>query len=85
MTKKYEEKSQLRLLEIMGYEPEEGKEIQGASEKDIVYSGLDEIMSTACKENWDFAVKKNLSFRDACLVSAIHKVYKSYKENGIMI
>ena len=85
MTKKYEEKSQLRLLEIMGYEPEEGKEIQGASEKDIVYSGLDEIMSTACKENWDFAVKKNLSFRDACLVNAIHKVYKSYKENGIMI
>jgi glutamate dehydrogenase (NAD(P)+) len=27
MTKKYEEKSQMRLLEIMGYEPEEGKEI----------------------------------------------------------
>jgi len=27
MTKKYEEKSQMRLLEIMGYEEEEGKEI----------------------------------------------------------
>lgn len=85
MTKKYEEKSQMRLLEIMGYEPEEGKEIHGASELDIVYSGLDEIMSSATKENWDFAIKKNLSFRDACLVNAIHKVYNSYKENGIMI
>ena len=85
MTKKYEEKSQMRLLEIMGYEPEEGKEIEGASELDIVYSGLDEIMSSATKENWDFAMKKNLSFRDACLVNAIHKVYNSYKENGIMI
>jgi hypothetical protein len=52
---------------------------------DIVYSGLEEIMCSAVKENWDFAIKKNLSFRDACLVNAIGKVYKSYKENGIMI
>jgi glutamate dehydrogenase (NAD(P)+) len=85
MTKKYEEKSQMRLLEIMGYEPDEDREITGASEIDIVYSGLDEIMSSAVKENWDYAVKKNLSFREACLVNSINKVYKSYKENGIMI
>jgi len=42
-------------------------------------------MCSAVKENWDFAMKKNLSFRDACLVNAITKVYNSYKENGIMI
>lgn len=52
---------------------------------DIVYSGLDEIMSSAVKENWDLSIEKNLSFRDACLVNAINKVYNSYKENGIMI
>ncbi len=85
MTKKYEEKSQMRLLEIMGYEKKEGEELEGASELDIVYSGLEEIMCSAVKENWDFAIKKNLTFRDACLVNAIGKVYKSYKENGIMI
>jgi hypothetical protein len=79
MTKKYEEKSQMRLLELMGYEKEEGKEFEGASELDIVYSGLEEIMCSAVKENWDFAIKKNLSFRDACLVNAINKVYESYK------
>ena len=84
MTKKYEEKSQMRLLEIMGYDIK-NSEIIGASELDIVYSGLEEIMCSATKENWDFAVKKNLSFRDACLVNAITKVYNSYKENGIMI
>ncbi len=84
MTKKYEEQSQKRLLEIMGYE-HAGEDIEGASEVDIVYSGLDEIMSQAVKENWDFSIKKKLSFRDACLVNAITKVYKSYKENGIMI
>lgn len=83
MTKKYEEKSQMRLLKIMGYEFDE--EIKGADEVDIVYSGLEEIMCNATKENWDFAVKKNLSFRDACLVNAINKVYNSIKENGLMI
>jgi hypothetical protein len=49
--------------------------IKGAEEIDIVYSGLEEIMTTACKENWDFAVKNNLIFRDACLMNAINKVY----------
>jgi glutamate dehydrogenase (NAD(P)+) len=84
MTKKYEEKSQMRLLKIMGYEFDD-QEIEGADEVDIVYSGLEEIMCNATKENWEFAQKRNLSFRDACLVNAINKVYNSIKENGIMI
>lgn len=84
MTKKYEEKSQLRLLKIMGYELGD-EDIKGADEVDIVYSGLEEIMCSAVKENWDFAIKRDLSFRDACLVNAINKVYKSIQENGLMI
>lgn len=87
MTKKYEEKSQAKLLEIMGFEKEaiQAAELKGADEIDIVYSGLEEIMCSAVKTNWEFAIKKNLSFRDACLVNSINKVYQSYKENGIMI
>ena len=48
MTKKYEEQSQERLLEIMGYEMSQEEKLVGAQEIDIVYSGLDEIMSSAC-------------------------------------
>jgi len=59
--------------------------LKGAEELDIVYSGLEEIMCSAVKENWDYAVSKNLSFRDACFVNAINKVYRHYKESGIMI
>jgi len=84
MTKKYEEKAQQRLLEVMGYDDLK-HDLKGADEIDIVYSGLEEIMCTAVKENWEYAVKKDLSFRDACFVNAITKVYQSYKENGIMI
>ena len=83
MTKKYQEQSQQKLLEIMGYEADANME--GANEIDIVYSGLEEIMCSAVKENWDFSVKKDLSFRDACFVNAINKVYRSYQETGIMI
>lgn len=68
----------------MGYDAE-ASELKGADEIDIVYSGLEEIMNSATKENWNFAVKKDLTFRDACLGNAIHKVYNSYKETGIMI
>jgi glutamate dehydrogenase/leucine dehydrogenase len=59
--------------------------VTGASEVDIVYSGLEEIMCSAVKENWDIAVEKNMSFRNACFVNAIQKVHRSMMETGIMI
>jgi len=84
MTKKYEEKQQMRLLKLMGHNPQMG-EAQGAEEIDIVYSGLEEIMTTAAKETWSIAEKKNIIFRDACMVNAIQKVYKYYEQSGITI
>ena len=59
--------------------------IKGAEEIDLVYSGLEEIMTTAVRDNWEYAVKHNLNFRDACLGGAIKKVYQCYEECGITI
>lgn len=84
MTKKFDEKSQLKLLHLMGY-TEFDSEVHGADEIDIVYSALDEIMSGAVKENWNYAVKHDLCFRDACLVNAMGKVYQHYKESGLTL
>jgi glutamate dehydrogenase/leucine dehydrogenase len=56
---------------------------EGATEVDIVYSGLEEIMTQAVKESWETAVKKDVCFRDACLGNAINKVYICYVETGI--
>lgn len=84
LSKKYDEKSQRKLLEIMGFKGLDSN-IKGAEEIDIVYSGLEEIMTSAVKENWELAMKKNFNFRDACLVNAINKVYQCYKECGITI
>lgn len=85
MTKKYEERSIKKLLDLMGVEHTSDINIQGASEKDIVYSALDEIMSGAVQDNWNFAVHKDLNFRDACLVNAITKIKNHYEETGITL
>jgi glutamate dehydrogenase (NAD(P)+) len=89
LTKKYEEKKKLKMLETLGYRfPESSphfKTLAGAREIDIVYSGLEEIMTTAVKNHWKFAVDNKFSFRDACLVRAIQKIYKHYEDAGIMI
>lgn len=84
LSKKYDEKSQKKLLEMMGFKGND-QGIKGADEIDIVYSGLEEIMTSAVKENWELVTKKNLIFRDACLINAINKVYQCYKECGITI
>jgi glutamate dehydrogenase (NAD(P)+) len=84
ITKRNQVQAQVKLLEIMGMEDKKD-ELKGADEIDIVYSGLEEIMCSAVQENWQIAVDKNLSFRNACFVNAIHKVHKSMMETGIMI
>ena len=84
LSKKYDERSQKKLLEMMGFKGNDSS-VKGADEIDIVYSGLEEIMTSAVKENWNYAHSKNLIFRDACLSSAIQKVYQCYRECGITI
>lgn len=51
------------------------KNLEGANEIDIVYSGLEEIMTEATREHWNYAVENNLNFRDACFVKSIRKLY----------
>ncbi len=83
LTKKYQEKRTQRLLEIIGIETDE--KFSGATELDIVYSGLEEIMCTATRDNWEYALKNDLIFRDACLGRAIKSVHQCYVECGLTV
>lgn len=89
MTKKYAEKQNMKILEKMGYRiPKSSphmKNLAGASEVDIVYSGLEEIMNEATKDHWEYAVENNLNFRDACFGKAIKKIHKHFEQSGLMI
>merc|ERR1719464_1168230 len=57
LTKKYQVKAQAHLLQLMGFE-HKIHELEGADELDIVYSGLEEIMVSATKENWNLSLEK---------------------------
>ena len=42
-------------------------------------------MTSAVKENWNFAVNNNLNFRDACLANAMQKLHQHYKDCGLTV
>ena len=89
MTKKYAEKKNMAILEKMGYKlPKSSphmKNLAGAREIDIVYSGLEEIMNEATDEHWNYAVESNVNFRDACFGKSIKKIHTHFEQSGLMI
>lgn len=55
----------------------------GATEVDLVYSGLEETMIQAYNEIRAIAIGKEIDLRTAAFVNAINKIAKSYMEMGI--
>ena len=79
LNRKYHLKKNLRILETLGYVIPDSSPLQsdldGANEIEIVYSGLEEIMTNAVKEHWNYAIENNLNFRDACFGRSIKKLH----------
>lgn len=80
LTKGWEEKSQKELLKLIG--KDKGFGVKGAEEKDIVYTALEEIMSTTIRDVFESSEKMGVSMRMAAFVIAIEKVAKCYEESG---
>jgi glutamate dehydrogenase (NAD(P)+) len=55
----------------------------GASERDLVNSGLEDTMAHAYTEIREIREEKGLDTRTAAFVSAINKIAKSYRQMGI--
>nr|BAJ99466.1 predicted protein [Hordeum vulgare subsp. vulgare] len=91
LNKKWEEKSKLTLLNLIQRnsahpisDVEKALVIQGASERDIVYSGLDDTMSNACQETRVAAQQYNTDFRTGAFLVAINKVATASEATGKM-
>jgi glutamate dehydrogenase (NAD(P)+) len=93
MEKRYEEGAYRRLLQAI--EQSTGKQFseadaraftEGATEEDLVYSGLEESMSAAfhqLREIRERYADRNINLRSAAFINAIDKVARSYTEMGI--
>jgi len=69
----------------VSYNKEEVERLKGPSERDLVYSGLEEIMCTTLNECIKLSTKENISLRIAAYKMAIMRVYEVYKNSGITI
>ena len=61
------------------------KRMSGASEKDIVHSGLDYSMEWTAKGIMNPAIKMNLGLdlRTAAYVNSISKIFTTYRDAGL--
>lgn len=71
--------------ELANVESASEKLMAGATERDIVYSGLEEVMSTATSEVIEIAEKQNLDLRTAAYVLAITRLNDYYTTRGLEV
>lgn len=58
---------------------------RGATELDLVYSGLEDTMVESVKETIKTADSFNVDFRTAAYINALTKIIRSYESAGITI
>jgi glutamate dehydrogenase (NAD(P)+) len=94
MSRRFEERNAERILRAVDELTEEDFDEElldtlieqvgfGASERDLVNSGLEDTMVQAYKEIRSIRKEKGIDMRTAAFVSAINKIAKSYQQMGI--
>jgi len=67
------------------YDKDEVEKLKGPTERDLVYSGLEEIMCNTMKDVINLSQNENISLRLAAYKIALLRIYNHYLESGITI
>jgi glutamate dehydrogenase (NAD(P)+) len=57
--------------------------LEGATEKDIVYAGLEEIMSSSTSEVIKTSLNRRVDLRTAAYINAINRLDEFYAVTGV--
>ena len=82
LTKGWERKSKKELGTLLGVSMDKIEKLEGPSEKNIVYTALEEIMCTTSLAVFEYSQKYNVSLRVAGYAQTIAKIAQTYKEAG---
>ena len=92
--RKWEEKSKKNLLEVVQkatggdekkYDKARKKLLEGATERDIVYGGLEEIISTATSEVIEISNQYGVDLRTGAYILAITRLNEYYLGSGLVV
>lgn len=82
LSKGWERKSKQELGNLLGITAEKLEKLAGPTEKNIVYTALEEIMCSSCDNVFEYSQKHKVSLRIAGYAHSIAKIAQTYKEAG---
>jgi glutamate dehydrogenase (NAD(P)+) len=87
LIRRYENQSKKQLYDMLSvnYNKEDVLKLTGPSERDLVYSGLEEIMCNTMKDVINLSNKSGLSLRLSAYNIAIKRIYNIYVESALAI
>jgi glutamate dehydrogenase (NAD(P)+) len=90
MQRKWEEKSKENLLSVICKASgltenmfDRSLLLEGATEKDIVYAGLEEIMTSSTEEVITTSLNRKVDLRTAAYINAITRLDEFYSVTGV--
>jgi len=89
LNRRWEQQSNRTILDIVQRATGSKKlaldeSLSGASEKQIVYTALDEMMSTSFREIADLAKERGVCLRTAAYIRSVENIHKTEKASGNM-
>ncbi len=87
LIRRYENQSKKQLYDMLSvnYNKEDVEKLKGPSERDLVYSGLEEIMCKTMRDVINLSNKTGLSLRLCAYKIAIRRIYNIYVESALAI
>ena len=82
LSKGWERKSKKELASLLGITGAKLDKLEGPTEKNIVYTALEEIMCSSCDNVFNYSKKFNVSLRIAGYAQTIAKIAQTYREAG---